>query len=376
MIVYIILLLIIFIALGIAGNRRSQEIGVFLARKEAGDGYLLSGRSKNEIYTYKTIYSIIAFALLFFMWVLTAFRGPDIGNDTRNYIYYFEKIRTTGIEKEYRFEYGFQLFCLIVGLFTNDAQVFLIVCATICYIGIGVYIFKYSKNILISAILVFTFCFSIFTSALRQNFAMILCLYAYHFIKNKKLIRAFILICLATTFHKTAVLCFIFFLYKFIGVGLKINLVLIAVTIVLAMSGALNNILVNFGWYGIYAHGKYAGTGWVAVAYNVLQGLFFYWFMYTAYKKRIRHKQQIVLINCIVLIFLNSLGFAVNLFTRASQYFILPIITEFPNACYEGKVKEKSLWLSVVCLALIGYFLASFIMRPEWNSLYPYSFCW
>lgn len=370
---YITLTFILIIVLCFATNRRSQEIGFLLSASQTKNGCIQVYKLNNKTYFYKKWCNLFAFLLLMLMWILTAFRASNIGNDTNNYINYFENINDTGIINQYQIEYGFQLLCLFVGVFTKNPQVFLIVCATICYVGVGFYAYRYSKNILVSLILIFTFCFSIFINTLRQDIAMVICLYAYQAIKDKKNLKALIFIVFAITFHKSAAIYLLLLFYKVFSVKIKVNIALSIILVAISISGVLDSFLSITNLYSGYVQSQYAGTGWIAVAYYVLQSLFFYWFIYRAYNKNLKGK-KVVLVNCVLCLFLNLLGFSVNLFTRAAQYFLLPMITEIPNACYDGKVKSKNLWLLSICLVLLSYFLVTLIVRPEWNNLYPYSF--
>lgn len=375
MALYIILIFIFLVFLLIATNKRTQSLGCLLSASQTGRGSLRVCALNTDDRHYKKTNNILALVAIFVMWFLTAFRAWNIGNDTNNYVTYFENIITTGMSSQYRIEYGFQLLCLLVGLFTSDPQVFLIICTTICYVGVGFYAFKYSKNIIVSSVLIFTFCFSIFTNTLRQDIAMVICLYAYRFIKDKRNFKAVLLIIFAMTFHVSAGVCLLLFANRFIKSNFILNVLIALIFALLGVSGVLNMILSGLGLYDNYLHGQYAGTGWIAVTYSILQSLFLYGFIYSAYRNK-TSKNKVVLVNCVLHLFVNSLGFAVNLFTRAAQYFLLPLIVEFPNACYDGKIKFKKYWLLLFCSILLIYFIVSLIFRSEWNNLYPYHFFW
>ncbi len=369
------LILLFCFALALATNSRARRVGCALSATQTDKGHIVVRTLDKKTYNYKKISNVIAFALILILWALTAFRASNIGNDTNNYIKYFIDINSTGISSEYRIEYGFQALCLFVGLFTEDPQMFLIVCATFCYLGVGYYAFKYSKNILVTTILIFSFCFSNFTNILRQDIAMVICLFAYQAIKDKRNLKALIYIILAICFHKTAAICLVWFFYKFVNTNMKLNLLLAFLIVLIGASGILGFFLVKFGIYANYAQGKYAMSGWLAVGVGVVQSLFFYGLTYAAYKNK-GGNTKLILVNCIFMLFINCSGFGVNLFTRGSQYFAFPLIVELPNACYDGDIKYKNRWLMSICFVLLMYFIVILIFRPEWNNLYPYSFFW
>ena len=103
-----------------------------------------------------------------------------------------------------------------------------------------------------------------------------LLIYAYQAIRHRKLITPIVLILLAYTFHKTALICFAFFLK---GLCPKRMWFVAFVAIVLAaisISGMLSKILLKvIPEYAGYFSGKYVGSGRLAVTYSIAQNFVF-----------------------------------------------------------------------------------------------------
>ena len=318
----------------------------------------------------------IALIILMFLWTITAFRGLEIGNDTQTYINYFYNISENGVNSNYEIELGYQYFCLLISKINKNPHVFLFLISTILYIGVGIYIFKYSKNILFSVCLFFSLCFSAFTNTLRQNIAMILCLYAFQSIKSKKYIKTILIVGIASCFHYSAWIFLLFFLDKIIP---KKRLLVFTASLIISffgILGVLNYILIFLlPEYSIYFLSEYASSGWIAVSYQVVRNGIFYYFVYGMYRDKIQDN-KFILDNFVLLLLCSSLGFVVNLFTRASEYFLLIGVVELPNAFFEGKVKNKQIIIILLCFIMLLYFLVTLIWRPEWNNLYPYKFFW
>lgn len=366
MLLYLVLVAVLGLYVLIAVDKQSQKVGCCLSVKKLG----------GQAHNYKMLCNVLAFAILFIFWFLTAFRSETIGNDTKNYIIYFDKIIKTGISSEYRIEYGLQILCVIVGFFSKDPQVFLAVCATICYLGVGIYIYKYSKNILVSTILVFCFCFSIFVNTLRQDIAMVICLYAYQALKKDKKFGAFLLILFAFLFHKSAIVFLPMLIYKWLRFNFKSVIIIAFLIIILSISGIMEPIVhLISSQYSGYFSSKYADSGWLAVALEVVRNFILYLFIWRAYKKD-RKNHCLVLASFTFLLLCSCFGFIVNMFTRLAQYFLLTAIVEIPNACYEGQVKKVNVWIALICGVLLIYFIVILVFRPEWNNLYPYYFFW
>lgn len=366
MILYIAFVLIFCIFTVVATGRRTERVG-------GGTDMLYSGNRKMN----KSVFgkAVVCF-VLFTLWFLTAFRSAEIGNDTQNYLNYFYKINEVGISSAFRVEYGFQALCLFIGLFTDNAQWLIIFCATFCYVGVGFYILRYSKNAMVSVILVFCLCFSSFTNTLRQELAVIIGLYAYRFIKDGKNFRALLLILVAVLFHRSAAVMLLWFFHKLCKFNINTVLIIACLLIVLGISGLAQPIAQRIGFqYANYFSGKYARSGWLAVSVEVLRSLVFYLFIYKAYGKN-KKANTVVLANFTLLILLCCFGYTVNLFTRAAQYFLLPAVVEIPNAFHTKNIKDGKLWLAVTVIILLLYFIVVLVLRPEWNNLYPYAFFW
>lgn len=368
MLLYFGIVIFLMIMLFLSTAKEEKEISGMLK------GDKLSRDAKN----YKNFSIIVLFCCLFFFWFLTAFRASEIGNDTTSYIGYFYTLNKYGINENLHIELGYQYFNLLIGAIYNDAQFFLVVCATISYVAIAIYIIKYSKNILFSLVLTFCVCFSIFTNLLRQNFAMIIVLYAYQLMKKGKSVWAIILIAIASTFHATAWGALLLFFHKHYPYDIKVVVPIALIVIALSMTGAINNILRTLiSEYSEYFDKVQAGSGWIGIAYYCLRNCVFYGFVYKAYKKT-KKENSLILCNFFLLLIIPCFGFSLNLFNRASEYFLLIAITELPNTFSFDKreLRSRNIWIIAIGLVMLAYFLVATIIRPEWNYLYPYKFFW
>lgn len=318
------------------------------------------------------IVTALAMASFLALWFLTAFRSSAIGNDTKNYLAMFTRLFSKGITRYYRFEIGYQLLNIAIYKFTHSEHAFLIIVAVIMYGGVGFYIFKYSKNPAVSLCLFFACFFSVFTSLLRQGIAMVIALYGYQLLKNGKRIPAALVFLLATCFHTSAFICFLLFfdlklLQKpWLVLGLT---VLCALVSRLGFFRAAVNLIAPK--YVHYFDTKYASSGWMAITCYLLIYAVLYYLVVRSIREDHR-PDRTVAANFAFLLLLTSFGYAVNLFDRVSEYFLLIAVTEFPNMLYRGSVKRFRLWLLGVCAVFLALFVAVLLFRPDWNHLYPY----
>ncbi len=319
----------------------------------------------------KLVVSALVFATFLLLWYLTAFRSSAIGNDTEQYLKYFD-IFIREVSSSRSFELGYQYLNYLIGRFTQDQHIFLIIIATIMYGGVGLFIRKYSRNPAVSICLFFAFFFSVFTSIFRQGIAMVIALYGYQLLKNGKKIPAALLFLLATTFHTSAFVCFLLFLDLKILEKRGFALGLTAFCAIISFSGLLRALVqAVLPRYLHYFDSQYASSGWAAITFYLLV----YVILYFLVNKSIDYGSKgdkVVAANFTFLLVLTAFGYSVNLFERAGEYFLLIAVTEFPNMLYRGKAKNFRLWILLVCTVMLIFFLLVLQYRPGWNHLVPY----
>ena len=353
--------------------------GLFLelATKRKKATYTLENSElKSEVKHTRMQIAFFALTILV-LWFLTAFRSEKIGNDTEQYIRYFNFFANYGVDPNGRLEMGYQVLNVLVSKISDNPQFFFAFVATICYVGTGIYIYKYSDNLVFSTVLLFPVAYSFFASGLRQAIAMVICLYAYQAIKKKKLIVAILLILFAMTFHTSAFIMVFLFLHKVLPKKLFFVLSLTLVFAALSLTGVMDNVFADVfeNSYGGYYDRKNLTNGWLAISYYCLRNLVFYILVQTAYgNKRKENSLSISLFS--MLLITVAFGFSINLFNRATNYFLLITLVELPNAIYRGRINNKKFFVFAIGFIMVLYFLVTLIIRPEWNHLYPYEFCW
>lgn len=314
-------------------------------------------------------------ALLFILFILTAFRNKNIGNDT-NYYLIFYNYTVSNISTPANFEIGYRIYCYFLGNYLSvDEHCFLIITATVCYLPLFIVFFKKSQSPELSIVLFFCMLFSAYTNTLRQCIAMSLVLIGYIYLKEKKTLLFLLFVLLASCFHLSALLCILLLLSKFFP---KRIVVVVLIGLLFAglsafdsqISGFLSKILPS---YSQYFSSEYAGTGWLGLTYYILRNSIFYIIAFAGTKSITdKSKRNLILTSFASLLLLNCLGFSVNLFSRASEYFLLICIVELPGLLSHLKYK-KALTLAI-CIISLMYFIFVLYFKPEWNHLVPYQF--
>ena len=146
---------------------------------------------------------------LAFLWIilLTGLRGRYVGPDTGAYISNFNRICSGNIlAGDQRFEVGYRYLTKFLSNFTHDPQILLLVIAAIINILYARFIFKYSRDMLLSIILYITVGHFVFQlTGLRQALAMAICTLSIDFALERKPIWFAASIALACSFHGSAI---------------------------------------------------------------------------------------------------------------------------------------------------------------------------
>lgn len=324
-----------------------------------------------------TFYQLVFFLItIFVLWFLTAFRSEWIGNDTFNYVTYFQIYSDSGINFDSRLEIGYQILNILVAKISHNPYFFLGVVATLCYVGTGIYIYKYSDNLVFSTVLLFPIAYGFFATGLRQAIAMVICLYIYQAIKNRKFLLAILLILLASSFHTSALLMLAFLFHRLIPKKPFVVIPLTVILVALSLSGIMDNILpILLGDYGGYYESEELTSGWLSISYYTIRALVFYGIAFLSYEKKIKENSLVLSLFTMLLVTI-AFGFSINVFTRATNYFLLISMVELPNALHRGGLKHKKILMFLLGFIMVLYFLVTLIIRPEWNRLYPYQFNW
>ncbi len=164
---------------------------------------------------YRNYIWICGFLILF----VTATRGLHVGADSYGYARLYKTLQTYDSFADYyderlsdydllSSEAGFYFTMWLFGHVFKDGQMALVISSVLITVATCFFIRRNSKDIPLS--LTIYVCLGLFTfnmSGMRQAMAMSICLFAYEFAKNRKLVPFVLTVLLAMLYHKTA-MCF------------------------------------------------------------------------------------------------------------------------------------------------------------------------
>lgn len=335
-------------------------------------------RKQREHIKYVIIMSFLSF--------LVAFRANTIGNDTGNYLDLFNTIKFLEIKDLHiysdRFEMGYIWLNKLLSYISYNPQIILITSAVFAYYFYGKFIMRYSPMIGLSILIFF---FARFHDSnmniVRQVLATGFTLWAYLSLKQNKNILFFILIFLAFSMHKSAivflaawpitkiqfkksyikyfvVLCILFFILGRVILGLIMN------------SGLVQSY---------YEDSEYLEGGKIAPVILLLMDIFIFLF----YINTGGYKQNFVknnissdiawMLMCSILCSIIGLYFA--MMVRVAWYFKLFQLIAIPYAVSRYTPKSRIVILFFVVLLFFIYYIVINTVRPTWNMVYPYKLC-
>ena len=308
--------------------------------------------------------------------VIQGCRANNVGTDTSKYVNIYNIIKNLPwssviLKEDFNLEIGFGLLMKILSSINLSARFFLIVVAMIINGALSYFVYKNSKNPLLSIIIFMgAEFFTLSFTALRQMLAVVIILNAYTFIKESKFKQAVFLIILASMFHTTALVFLPVVLFKKISVNKKFLIIFVTLLILVQILGfpILEYILGNT-YYGRYLNNGTIGEGivqlLVIIVYTTL-GLIIY------YKCDKKPEYNTLILIMLTAILIQSLTWKIQLLGRAMWYFYIFNMIYLPNLINEIKgIKQKNI-LNVVVggLSVAQYVLFSMDMY----NVMPYYF--
>lgn len=316
------------------------------------------------------------FAAAFPMFVLIAFRGPQMGADTSVYLKFFTRMINTpwnqifaANDAGYQFEEGFVVFEKLMTVITKNPQVYQVIYSSIYLLAVVTFANQLESHhfpflYFFATMGIYTFMFT----GVRQCLAMSICLLSYPFVKKRKLIPFLLLVLLAFTFHKSAIL----FLVVYFIFNRRLGWFNAAIYTAFAAL-AFTYIEVIQEWFNDTLDYEYeieaTDSGFIFFAVIVLVTAFSF-FMLLHYKKQTKESVGLLNVSVITLV-LWLLRLATRVAERPSYYFMF-----FSAAvlCYALEAPQKNGDKLIYKLAIYGAFMLLFIYRFMTNfaSLVPY----
>lgn len=349
-------------------------------------GELVCRTYRDKVYIFLVFAPLILFSCL---------RGEMIGSDTPNYAMYYELISGHvitggfGVAIATRLEPGFIFLIKVLSLITPSPQILIITTSLFFMCSFVRFISKYSIMPWLSAIMFFTLFFNGSMNVMRQYISIGILLFSFDYILQNKFKKFLILVFLAVMFHYTSIV----FLGAYFLRNMKVSSALLKkvlgfLPVVVVLSYVLLRIVLGiFHAYGLYDYyddqnEHIAGGAKLATAIELLLALLVIFISNHAWGI-LRHDTSVNLgpVNNILFLFslvglgMIAISFPFNLLSRLGTFFLIFNCVLLPNAVYEMSKQRNVRFLCIfLCVLYCSYYLVVNTIRPEWSSIYPYSF--
>lgn len=320
---------------------------------------------------------------------LAGFRASFVGNDTEEYLRIFKEVDSNNYDfSTSRYEIGYLIFNKLISLFCNNGQVVFIVSGAFIYYSVGRFILKYSRMPLLSLLLFLTYgYFSSSMNILRQFIAISILLYSFSYILKGRFVKFLLIVILASLFHTTSFLFIFAYLARYVKPSLKSFLICILLAIIgsYAFNILLGEMLSIFNAYQHYDGGKYFGdTRAASILYVIISSLVLL-LSFILLKGKSKNGNHSISdfnyeINCelILVLFgvcLYILSLKLNILDRIAIYYNIFSIVLLPNAIKCLRPDCRFMFSVITVFLFFSYTITIIVVRPEWNSAFPYSFC-
>ncbi|WP_018930678.1 EpsG family protein [Gracilibacillus lacisalsi] len=316
--------------------------------------------------------------------LVNGLRHFTVGIDTIRYERKFQSLSSDTISgiSEIGYEVAQKLFLL----FSDNFNFWLLSVAVFVFSLLGLVIYKYSKNYFISYLLFIGLGFFNFSfTGIRQTIAIILVLFSFKYILDKKFMKFFIIILIAATFHYAAIIFLPIYYIAQIRWNYQYILYLIGSYILLFLLRAPIGELLTLLFYEENSLDRYTSSdniGGLAILILIVIILGIYVYSPIKYNSR----ENTILANIMVIaFFIQSLSSFSYLFTRLNMFFFIFIILYIPHIInnldklpVKLTIKEtkviKLLITMIIILAVSYYYINN--LESDGNGIVPYYFFW
>lgn len=343
-----------------------------------------------EIFNPPISKNFLCFFALLPCFILTAFRGLDIGCDTWTYLRMFDRVALAdGLGSAIlhsRMEPGFVILNYVVSHLGFSFYHLQFVISFLFYISFFSFLSKYSKNIGLSLFLFLSLRYMFGPmNVTRMYLAVAFVLFSVPFLKKRHFAPFMTLVLIASLFHKTA---FVFvLLYPLVRVNMRKK----NISIVFIFAGIISFLGKNFfaflterlGIYESYLNGKYFNFQDNVAVYLIfiidlcLALLIFFNEKGNNEVVAIENKEvsikrvwnwSIIFILCCDIIGLNN-----TIMGRISGYFSFSWLVLVPLAIMKIRNKSAAVIMYIILVACLFFqYKTVMILRPNWNCVEPY----
>lgn len=327
-------------------------------------------------------WNIYLLASMCFLCIMTGLRRYDIGNDTGAYFNFFDNIANGLYETDERIEAGFRYLTLLISNISHDYTIYLLITSTILFGTLYQYIQKFGFNSKVYVCLFWCFAYVSYVSPLRQSIGLCIVLLAIPLLLRKKIVYFAIACILAKYFHNSAIVCLILIPLSAIRPTTKRMLLIVSSISLMVLTDTIT-IFQDYFEDEYYRRYLSVQSGWIAATFNGIFSIIPFFienkkqvnFNYLQENSRFKFynlmKWGNILFSCAYILSIYTGGMG-----RIAYYFLPFVLSYWVYALQTMPIAKRKIAIFAVFTILIGYRIITLVLRPEWNSFFPYHFYW
>lgn len=308
---------------------------------------------------------------LFILAIFSSIRSYFVGSDSINYTADFRnQLDINYFYFRPEVEYGYQILKYIILLFTkNYFWLFFIssIIVLFCYLS---FFKKYSKDYFLSVFIFITFGFyTFYFNGLRQGIAMAISILAIPFLFKDKFLKFFLIILIASLFHKTALIMVLFYFIINLKVKMEYKIIIVFLGSLGLSSFVIEYLALVNNKYESYAEVSEKSGGYLTLLFYFLIGIFIYIYMkkYRITSIEFNKLAQLYFCGVAFLIPVAMLGAAASGPQRFLFYFVWTVTLLLPYIFYT--IKIKYMYVLFIFLSIIYFYLTT----SSFSNLIPYT---
>ena len=312
--------------------------------------------------------------------VLVALRHPRVGNDTINYIHYFDQIARSGWNQIqwHNLEPGYQLFNKLLSLISGNSRFFLAAVALAVSVMLFLPYHRLCEDAPLSIVL---FCnlstFMMMFSGIRQMMAIGVGMIAYAFVLRKRPILFLLSVLVAMGFHTSAFMLLPMYPLYYTRITKKGAFFSLPV---LVLAFVFNRQIFSVLGRLLQSYTKYEATQMVTGAYSML-ALFalFAVFCFVIPDESILDEETIGLRNFLLFSLLIQMFAPLNMLAmRMNYYYIIFIPLLLPRIISCTRVRYRGVAVLARTIMLVFFFAYFFVRANSAITMHtvPYHFFW
>ena len=318
--------------------------------------------------------------------MLAAVRSLDVGVDTPMHCHAYQTAAELSFSNlnvlTSRFEPGFVLMCKLLTLLSDNYQLLIVVSSAIICACTGVFIYKLTDEPILPTLLFLCLLFPNYLNIMREGIAIAIGMLAIVALKDRKRAVFVVLVLLATSFHRSAIVLLSLLFLRYLKINWKsIGVFLVCTVLCFILANqvlqAAAGLLGKSSFYDEnFMESNYFGA-LIQLLFDGVLTMVFFNYLGIAHRKaatRISSSLELTLQWGLLLwLAFSTVGMKVEIVSRFGYYFAPLILIALPYALKVPTKSEAVFVRYALVVTAIAYFAIIESARPEWHGIVPYT---